>query len=154
MKKEQSRAIGLFFFLGFMDERLALSAASRVIAKLKADFSESSRKGPEPSLLPTPAVIAACLESWKVHRRQRPRGPQGVDPDISWCRPKAVNLESWSRYQSDASDEDLMTLLFSIVLSVSDEELAEGFQTSVGTIRYRLGRGVRQLGLVARGGSR
>lgn len=154
MKKEQSRAIGLFFFLGFMDERLALSAASRVVARLKAEFPDISRKNTEPEMLPVSAVIAGCLESWKVHRHQRSRSQAPGEVDVSWCQPSSIDLEAWSRFQADASDEDLMTLLFSIVLSVSDEELAEGFRTSVGTIRYRLGRGVRQLGLVARGGAR
>ncbi len=77
-----------------------------------------------------------------------------AEAEVLWCERTSVDLQTWRRFQKDASDEDLMTLLLSIVLSVSDAELADGFETSIGTIRYRLGRGVRQLGLVARGGVR
>lgn len=151
MRKEQSRAIGLFFFLGFMDERLALSAASRVIAKLKAEYSDPQNE--DLDNIPAPAVIAACRESWKSFRRHstiRQRGGSSLGEELTWCRSPKIDLEIWAKYQQDAPDDDLMTLLFSTVLGVTDAEMAEGFETSVGTIRYRLGKGVLQLGLVAR----
>jgi hypothetical protein len=150
MKREQARDIGLFFLLGLMEERVALSAAARTIAQLKAEFSEISRKDREQSLVPVDAVIKACYESWKVHRKQVPRNQPTVAPETAWNIPPNVDLGTWARYQRDAPDEDIMTLLFSLVLGITDEELAEGFQTSIGTIRYRLGKAVRQLGLVAR----
>ncbi|CAN5597541.1 hypothetical protein BH10BDE1_BH10BDE1_31680 [soil metagenome] len=150
MKREQARAIGLFFLLGLMEERVALSAAARAIAQLKADFSEISRKDREQNLVPTDAIIKACHESWKVHRKQIPRNQPSVPPETAWKVPANIDLGTWARYQRDAPDEDVMTLLFSLVLGITDDELSEGFQTSVGTIRYRLGKAVRQLGLVAR----
>lgn len=148
MKREQAREIGLFFLLGLMEERVALSAASRAIAQLKAGYSDLSRK--EQDLVPVDAVIKACRESWKVHRKQIPRNQPTTTPETAWKIPSGLDISIWARYQKDAPDEDIMALLFSLVLKISDDELAEGFQTSIGTIRYRLGKGVRQLGLVAR----
>lgn len=151
LNREQAREIGLFFLLGFMEERIALSAASRAIAQLKAEFSEISRKDREPGAVAIGAVIRVCRESWKVYRKQIPRNQASNPPENTWIIPEHVDLTTWARYQKDAPDEDIMTVLFSLVLGVRDEDLAEGFQTSMGTIRYRLGKGVRQLGLIARG---
>lgn len=151
MKREQAREIGLFFLLGLMEERVALSAASRAIAQLKAEFSELSRKDREREAVSVDAVIKVCRTSWKTHRKQIPRNKVSIAPAEAWKIPDGVDLAVWIRYQKDAPDDDIMAVLFSLVLGISDEDLAEGFQTSVGTIRYRLGKGVRQLGLVARG---
>ncbi len=150
MKRDQARSIGLFFLLGFMEERVALLAATRAIAQLKAEFSEISRKDREQSLVPVDALIRACHDAWKIHRKQIVRNQLNAPPETVWNIPSSIDLTTWARYQRDAPDEDVMTLLFSLVLGISDDELSEGFQTSVGTIRYRLGKGVRQLGLVAR----
>jgi hypothetical protein len=145
MRQEQARDIGLFFLLGLMDERVSLAAASRVIAKIKA--SEKTAM----DLIPPADFIRACRESWKVHRRLIPRNQPVEFPTTAWILPPELDVSVWARYQKDAPDEDIMTILFSLVLGFSDEDLAEGFQTSTGTIRYRLGKGVRQLGLVVRG---
>lgn len=150
MKREQARQIGLFFLLGLKEERIALSAAGRAIAQLKAEFSEISRKDREQQTVAASAIIRVCRQSWKVHRKQIPRNRIGAAPEEAWVVPDNVDLTVWMRYQKDAPDEDIMTVLFSLVLGISDDDLAEGFQTSVGTIRYRLGKGVRQLGLIAR----
>ena len=149
---EQSRVrdIGLFFLLGLMDERTALTAAGRVIAQLKAQYGDRFQS------VPPVVVIRSCRASWKAFRRSVPRNQPVEIPQAAWVlpsSPREIDINAWGRYQKDASDDDVMALLFSHVLGFSDTDLAEGFQTSVGTIRYRLGKGVRQLGLVVRGGS-
>jgi hypothetical protein len=144
MKRDQVREIGLFFLLGFMDEKVALAAASRCVAKVKV-AQESSNIPFE-----TVELIKVCRESWKTFRKQIPRNQPLETPTDSWVLPQTIDISIWTRYQKDAADEDIMALLFSLVLGVSDQDLADGFQTSVGTIRYRLGKGVRQLGLVVR----
>lgn len=144
MKRDQVREIGLFFLLGFMDEKVAIAAASRCVAKVKVAQESSS--------LPfeTVELIKVCREAWKTFRKQIPRNQPLTTPTDSWVLPPALDISIWTRYQKDAADEDIMALLFSLVLGVPDQDLADGFQTSVGTIRYRLGKGVRQLGLVVR----
>lgn len=144
MKRNQVHEIGLFFLLGFMDEKVALAAASRCIAKMKAAQESSSGS------FPTVELIRICQEAWKTFRKQIPRNQPLSTPTDSWVLPSDLDISIWTRYQKDAADEDVMALLFSLVLGVSDHDLAEGLQTSVGTIRYRLGKGVRQLGLVVR----
>jgi hypothetical protein len=144
MKRDQVREIGLFFLMGFMDEKVALAAASRCVAKVKASQDSASTQ------LEAVEMIKICRDAWKTFRKQIPRNQPLTTPADSWVVPEDLDISIWARYQKDAADEDVMALLFSLVLGVSDQDLAEGFQTSVGTIRYRLGKGVRQLGLVVR----
>ena len=130
--------------MGFMDEKVALAAASRCVAKVKASQDSASTQ------LEAVEMIKICRDAWKTFRKQIPRNQPLTTPADSWVVPEDLDISIWARYQKDAADEDVMALLFSLVLGVSDQDLAEGFQTSVGTIRYRLGKGVRQLGLVVR----
>ncbi len=130
--------------MGFMDEKVALAAASRCVAKVKV--AQESSDAP----FETVQLIKVCREAWNVFRKQIPRNQPLTTPTESWLLPPELDISIWTRYQKDAADEDIMALLFSLVFGVSDQELADGFQTSVGTIRYRLGKGVRQLGLVVR----
>lgn len=155
MDRRRVREIGLFFLLGFMEEKVAMAAASRALAQLKSQYGESSKP------VPPAEVIRSCRAAWKVYRKQRQQAPRSQtnnrqsDKSRSWTVPDGFDLSVWSRYQKDAPDEDVMAILFTYIFEFSDSELAEGFQTSIGTIRYRLGKGVRQLGLVVRGaGSR
>ena len=153
MDRSRVREIGLFFLLGLMEEKAAMAAASRAVAQLKSQFGESSKP-----IAPV-EVIRACRAAWKVYRKQRQQIPRNqahnrqTDRSQSWSMPESFDLSAWSRYQKDAPDEDTMAILFTYIFSFSDSDLAEGFQTSIGTIRYRLGKGVRQLGLVVRGSS-
>lgn len=144
MKRDQVREIGLFFLLGFMDEKVALAAASRCVAKVKAAQDSAANQ------VSTVELVKICRDAWKTFRKQIPRNQPLTTPTDSWVLPSDLDITIWARYQKDAADEDVMALLFSLVLGVSDQDLADGFQTSVGTIRYRLGKGVRQLGLVVR----
>lgn len=144
------RDIGLFFLLGLMDETTALVAASRVIAQLKTQYGEKL------DAVPANVLIRACRSTWKSNRRKTARNQPIEPPASAWilpAAPRAIDMTAWVRFQKDASEDDVMALLFSHVFDFSDVDLAEGFQTSVGTIRYRLGRAVRQLGLVVRGGA-
>lgn len=152
MKRDQVREIGLFFLLGFMDEKVALAAASRCVARVKAtQDSAGNRLANQVANKVSPVeLIKICRDVWKSFRKQIPRNQPLTTPTDSWVLPPHLDIAIWARYQKDAADEDVMALLFSLVLGVSDLDLAEGFQTSVGTIRYRLGKGVRQLGLVVR----
>lgn len=143
MKREQVREIGLFFLLGFMDERVALAAAARSVARLKALYEGGGQVTPGD-------FVKICRESWKAFRKQIPRNQPLTTPTTGWILPAGFDILIWTRYQKDAADEDVMAILFSLVLGISDDDLAEGFRTSVGTVRYRLGKGVRQLGLVVR----
>lgn len=145
MRQEQARDVGLFFLLGLMDEKVAMAAAGSAVAKVKATEKSTD------DLVPAVQLIGICRQTWKTYRRMAPRNQPVEIPDAAWVVPSEIDIAIWARYQKDAPDEDVMTILFSLVLGFRDEDLAEGFHTSVGTIRYRLGKGIRQLGLVVRG---
>lgn len=145
MKRDQIRCIGLFFLLGLMDEAVALNAAQRALAKLKARFPETSDS--TGTAFPSVALVEVCLSVWNTAHKHA----SATDADFSVCSlPPEINLDVWRRFQRDASEDEIMTILFSTVLGISDADLAAGMKTTVGTIRYRLGKGIRQLGLVAR----
>lgn len=144
----------MFFLLGLMEERIALAAAQKTVAQLKASFPETAIKGRQSATVPTVDLVRACRASWKAYSQQAYdaiSNPSAASPAASWVVPADIDIAVWSRFQKEAPEDEVAAILFSLVLGVSDDDLAQGFETSVGTIRYRLGKGIRQLGLASRG---
>lgn len=148
MKLDQVRSIALFFALGLMDQKSAQQAAQKTIASLKAKFGDRP-SSPDATLWSTAAVLSECRKQWKTHARSLP-GHRVRTGDEHFVIPSDFDLQVWRRYQKDAPEEDVMATLMKNLFHATDEELAEGLQTSVGTIRFRLGKSVRQLGLSIR----
>lgn len=134
--------IGLIFLLGFQDEKLAMSAASHAIATLKSRGIPLDGELFDRSL--SVETIKICRRAWQTHF-------VNSNASESWVLPSRLkefkNVSAWGKFQKATAPDELMTLLFSAVAGVADEDLAAGLEISVGTIRYRIGRAVRMLGL-------
>ena len=55
-------------------------------------------------------------------------------------------LASWYKYLQAAPMDEALAVLYSSFLKVPDEVIADSLNTTLGTIRYRLGRAHRQMG--------
>lgn len=148
MKLDQVRSIAVFFALGLMDQKSAHQAAQKTIANLKAKYGDRP-SSPDAPVWTTAAILAECRKQWKIHARSLP-GHRVRTGDEHFVIPADFDLQVWRRYQKDAPEEDVMATLMKHLFQATDEQLAEGLQTSVGTIRFRLGKSVRQLGLSIR----
>ena len=56
------------------------------------------------------------------------------------------SLAGWRDFKKQSTDEEFLTVLWSTVLKVPEEKIARGLNISVGTVRYRLGKGLKKLG--------
>lgn len=128
-----------------MEEKAAFQAAAKVVAELKA-HSDPQKKEASPAM-----VIQSCRQFWRVFKKETQRKHVSLRTGIvtQWKLPQGFDQTIWAKYQKDAPEEDLIVLLLISVFKFSEEEVAGGIQTSPGTVRYRLGKSVRQLGILS-----
>jgi hypothetical protein len=147
---EQVRRIALFFLFSLMDEKMALQAAHTAIAQLKAAHPPG-RNGEETEIS-SREVIRLCRKIAAQYRKLLPRNRPMTLPSSAWNLPKDIDLATWVRFQKDASDEEIIALVLAKILGYSEDEVAKGLEVSPGTVRFRIGKAVRQLGIAGRAG--
>lgn len=141
-QEEQVRQIALFFLFAFMDEKLALQAAQKTVAQMKA----LQGSGAWPSV----PLIRVLRKTFEQMRKLNPKSRPANIPGSVWNLPAGLDLSPWLKFQREASDTEIIAVALSKILRFEDPEIAEGIDVSLGTARYRIGKGVRQLGQAAK----
>ena len=141
---EQLRWIALFFLFTLLDEKAAVAAAESAAAQIKAQ----PPRGPlvEESMQRV-ALIRIFKKTFDHSRKALPRNR--VTPTANtdlWQWPASLDPQAWIRFQKDADDGEVIAVVLSRILNFADYEIAEGLTISVGTARYRIGKGMRGLG--------
>ena len=146
---EQVRWIALFFLFSLLDEKTALMAAETAAAQVKALplptgplIDESARRV---------SLIAILRKVFETNRKALARNRPLTLSTTVWTLPEGIDLRGWSKFQKDSSDGEVMAVILSKLLGFTDYEIADGLHISVGTARYRIGKGMRQLGTSLRG---
>lgn len=142
-QEEEIRLISVFFYLSLLQEEMAVYATSKAWCVLN---SKRSKKKPETRGNPSLMVhsMNQVLNSLKNTERflgflKSFRGP-------GWVFPGNFDLELWKDFQQIAKRDEFAVVLWSKVLKLRDDDIARGLSVSEGTVRHRLGRGLRVLG--------
>lgn len=140
MSDSDVRSISLFFYFVFLDDRKAQEAAG-----IATDLFLKRQKKSDAS--PTGSLVVSCTNQvWHKLKGKVVRGRPSLSGDGSWHPPQGLSLAPWREFQKSAAEEELVALTWSRILRIPDSEIAKGLNTSVGTIRYRVGKGLHQLG--------
>ncbi len=140
--EQHVRWIALFFLFSLLDERVAAQATLKTVTALKARLPVEGTE--DPSLMRI-RIIEMCEKNRLNFKKQALRSAH-ILTFSGWSLPDHVDMGPWARFQKEASEEELLSVIFSRILGFSDEEIAEGLKVTVGTTRYRVGRGLRHLG--------
>lgn len=128
--------VAKFFFFFSLDEQLSISATQNVLAEL----DKRRMLGPEHR-----SAWVRALWKWKAKLSHiRSRSWREASP--AFLVPQNLDLNTWVSFLTVADPEEIEAVLLSRILQFTDEEIAEGMDLSVGTVRYRVGRGLRRLG--------
>jgi len=65
--------------------------------------------------------------------------------------PEGLDLGPWREFQKSSSEDELLSVIWSKILKIDDDDISEGLGITQGTIRYRLGRALRKLGSMTQG---
>ena len=137
MDERLIRSVALFFYLNLLDSKLAFGASQRALM----NWRELSRNG-KPSYSELISMVHQVLP--KAGRFRLENLPQ----ETSWKMSDQVDLAPWIEFQKRSEQKEFWAVLWSQVVGVPEAEIAEAFEVSEGTIRYRINRGLRTLGAV------
>lgn len=140
MKDTDIRAVALFFFFVFSDEGVAAEAAAETVRRLRGSELDSEKS------LPAARLVTVTREVWRKYRRRLPRGRAYPVHNRYWALPEGVEIGPWRDFQKSATDDELLSVVWTKILGISEEDIARGLALSEGTVRYRLGRAFRKIG--------
>ncbi len=148
MTEADVQSIALFFYFALLDDQKAIEASSQALGLGRA------RKQRNPNLKNSVAVVAATKSVWDKYKARVARGRPNTSVESGWLIPEGVDLGPWREFQKSASEDELLTVIWSKILKIEDDDISEGLGITQGTIRYRLGRALRKLGSMTQGVSK
>ena len=89
----------------------------------------------------------AILHKYREKLKKFPRRDWQHNPEEKgFVLPKGFDMQGWQNFITNSDIQEVEAVLLSRILHLPDEEVAQGLGVTVGTIRYRVGRGLRALG--------
>ncbi len=147
MSDSDVKAIALFFFFTMLDEKRALLASSQAY-ELCMNKIDKDEKAPIGEL-----IVKSTYKVWKHNHSKLIRGRPQYSLNSGWDLPPGLDIGVWKDFQKNASEEDLLAIVWSKIINISESEIAMGLGLSAGTIRYRVSHAVRKLGAFQLGNS-
>ena len=133
-----TETVAQYFFFFALDEGKSFSASLKVLNELERKnwLGDDHR-----------ARWIEVLTKWKPRVQTiRPRDWNHLGDERGFTGPKSFDLSLWISFQAAGKPDEIEAVLLSKVLGFSDPEIADGLHCSEGTVRYRVGRGLRHLG--------
>lgn len=139
MSDSSIRAIVLFFFFATLDEKRSILASSETIELVNQKLLKNAE------LNPNVLIVAATYKFWKKHKKHIQRGRPQYGLDTGWEFPVDADLGPWKEFQKKAEEDELLAMIWSKILKLTDEEIALGLNSTEGTVRFRVGRAIRKI---------
>lgn len=139
MTENEVRAIALFFFYTWMNDQKAIDSGARALNLAK----EKKRRRPE--LSNNVALVEATHEIFlkEEHEMRNFRATSAIG---HWNLPDGTDLGPWREFHKHAASEELEAMIWSQILGLPDQDIAQALNLPEGTIRYRVGHALRKLG--------
>lgn len=130
--------VAKFFYFCTLDERVTFNASFRVLGELKnRGWLEEGRRDRWVNL----------LSKWRTRLSSvPPRDWAHVPGDAGFQFPAKFTPSAWQNFLTHGDPLEIEAVLLSRILEFSDTEIADGLGVTLGTVRYRVGRGLRRLG--------
>ena len=136
------KSVALFYYLTLLDEAIAQHATEITLTRC-------DRRIEKEKALATawPAIIVnETNKAWQKFSLSKGKEVHRM-PDVpGWQVPKTIDFGLWQEFSRKAEKNELLALVWSQILGFSDEDIAQGLNSSRGTIRHRVGRALRELG--------
>jgi hypothetical protein len=130
--------VAKYFYFFSLDEQITFSASLKALAEIKSnDWLDLKFR----------SEWIAVLTKWKprlqyLHKKKWTGFPDEKGISV----PKNLDINGWNHFVNNADQVEVEAVLLSRILGFSDQEIAQGLAVSQGTVRYRVGRGLRHLG--------
>lgn len=142
IRDAQIRALAVFFYFAFQDERLAELATVKSVIAIKA---KGSGDAADPTDVQT-AIVATTFKVWNEYKKKIRSTQSSVSQTGGWILPHNVDLGPWQQFRKEAPDEEFLVMIWSTISRFSDEAISRGLGITIGTVRHRVARGLKRLG--------
>jgi DNA-directed RNA polymerase specialized sigma24 family protein len=132
-----------------LDEKHAVAAATEAVKKLKSRSLENDNSKDELEK----SIVFFCSQVRKEFKQKKRLLWAKNFMESSWIVPKEVDLGPWREFSTDEKEEVVDAVIFSKILGFNEAAIARGLGITAGTLRYRIGNGVRHLGAVVQPGA-
>lgn len=138
MEPSVIETVAKYFYFSTLNEQLTFACSFRVLGELRAGgWIENGRRD----------RWVAVLSKWRGKmRRISPRDWKHYPNEKGFELPPTFKAEAWNNFLNNGEPSEVEAVLLSRILGFADEEIAEGLGVTRGTVRYRVGRGLRHLG--------
>lgn len=142
MKEAQIESVALFFFYTFLDKSLALKASVEALNLYEKKMKKAGNNIPTESIL-----VFATHKIWKKYFKKR--NIKSKDFNLlaeGWIVPDGLRLEAWREFVKEVDPQLYLAVIWSQLLQFSDKGISDGLGVTEGSIRYRIGKGLKILG--------
>jgi hypothetical protein len=141
MEKSQIRSVALFYFFTLLDKNLVYKATADTIKFCKREQSRHDKK-----IINNSFLVKATYKFWQKYKNQKSR-PLIELQEIkeSFHIPAKVNFSVWKQFMKDSQTNISLVVVWACLLGFTEKEISEGMEVSHGTVRYRTGKGLKDL---------
>lgn len=144
MKEAQIKSVALFFFYTFLDKSLALKASVEALDLYDKRLKRRETHGPT-----EPLLVYSTYKVWKKYSKKR--NTKAKDFELAaegWIIPPSLKMEPWREFVKDQDPQLYLAVAWSHLLNFTDKDISEGLGVTEGSIRYRVGKGLKLLGQI------
>jgi DNA-directed RNA polymerase specialized sigma24 family protein len=131
-----SRDCLLFFFFVYLDDRFAVEASIRALKNRPKLAKDNS--------FPVQFVRSTSRALFELKSQQSRAFPK-IHFEKDWDIPSNISLEAWRKFHSTASSEEIVAMVYRLILGISAEDVAAGLDLSISTLQFRLTSGFHKL---------
>lgn len=136
ISEESLRRATLFFYYIFLDAETAESATQQCIAAWEKKTLEGEKEN-------FSDFVRISLKIWQKNFQHQKKP---INLGNALALPSGLQLGEWMDFRKKVNADIFLTLAWSEIAGVSEEDIALGQQESLGTVRSRLNSGFLKLG--------
>lgn len=139
----QIKSVALFFSLALLDDQLAGQAALATLYRLRKKTDKQNL-----SELQQQAQMVSLMSKIWLRYCKYLNTSQGATytGGLNTLKNDFIDLGPWREFRRMTDDNEFLSVLWLQVIGFEEEAIAEGLNTTVGTVRHRVSRGLKYLG--------
>ena len=141
-REAQIKSVALFFFFSLLDEKAAFQATTKTLGQ---SFRRQRRKDDDESDAPS-RLVHLTQKNWEKWNNKKKAGQSLITYEAGWLLKPDIDLGPWKEFRKEADPDEFLAVIWSHILKFSDQHISEGLGVTIGTVRHRVGRGLRHLG--------
>lgn len=146
IKSEFIEKLALFFYFCFLDEAKAQTYTVQTLKKLNQNKIQKLVQEGSSS---NPSIVLVRATQAMLAKKSKNIKPTSLAFSSDYIElPPHSNWGPWFEFRKKANEEEVQAVLYAKILKLSEDDIAAGLKVPLGTVRYRIGQGLRLLGVV------